>query len=258
MLNACRADVVEDCLRKADPAARALYSKFEASFKEMETATGRDDSIFCPQTGRVTINLKDAFEGKKGEGDTWFHELGHNIDHLCAKGSGCHSAEWRSGAFPKELRNEADTYIDATKAAMGDTVAQMVEAGDADGLRDIGLLGFADWVTIKYRGGDLAEAVKKPTKATAKKLVAREISALTDREKHAVSDMFDGATRGTCKDGWGHARSYWIDGEDEALATEAFAEMFAADIASPAALGKIKEYFPKSYALYREILRSLT
>lgn len=70
-----------------------------------------------------------------------------------------------------------------------------------------------------------------------------------------VSDMVNAATRGKKSYGFGHGVKYWY--RPNMQETEAFAEMTSAIINNPESLKHIQEIFPKSYAIYLQMLKDI-
>ena len=72
-----------------------------------------------------------------------------------------------------------------------------------------------------------------------------------------ISDMFDGITNGKV---WGYTqhsystKNYW---KTHGVGSEAFAEMFDATINNSKSLKRIKDYFPKSYEIFEEIIQEM-
>lgn len=97
------------------------------------------------------------------------------------------------------------------------------------------------------------EAIKKQR---AYDEVSREIRAMTDAQKADLSDIFEGATGAKVKGRWGHGKSYWDKGNG-ALAREAFAEFYSAHITSPDSLAVLKQYLPKSAAIFEDIIEAI-
>lgn len=102
-----------------------------------------------------------------------------------------------------------------------------------------------------------AIASRKSTKSAANEQVAREIGAMQAKEKHSLSDIFEGATSGKCQDGWGHGKRYWKV-RPTGLEHEAFAEFFSAEVVkaeTPETLATLKEWLPESYSAFREMVK---
>lgn len=85
-----------------------------------------------------------------------------------------------------------------------------------------------------------------------------KVGAPLKRKWGDISDMMDAANDGMeerlC--GMGHGESYWRQNWDN-KGTEFFAETFQAETVNHESLELIKKYYPKSYDIFSEILRSL-
>lgn len=74
------------------------------------------------------------------------------------------------------------------------------------------------------------------------------------RDRSDISDMFEGAGIGKAFPlGSGHGTDYW-SGRDSGK--EIFAEITSAEAAHPGSLMAIKEYFPKTYKVYQDMLKA--
>ena len=74
------------------------------------------------------------------------------------------------------------------------------------------------------------------------------------RDRSDISDMFEGAGIGKAYPlGSGHGTNYW-SGRDSGK--EIFAEITSAEAAHPGSLMAIKEYFPKTYKVYQDMLKA--
>lgn len=94
---------------------------------------------------------------------------------------------------------------------------------------------------------------KKHNMKTADAYIAISFE-LRGHEKHSLSDLLDGISRGKCSGMYGHRRSYWS--YQGALETEAFAHMFEAMFDS----GKyalMKQYFPNALAEFERMLKGV-
>lgn len=77
---------------------------------------------------------------------------------------------------------------------------------------------------------------------------------LIGHEKHSLSDLIDGISKGKCSGQYGHNRAYWTT--PGALEEEAFAHMFEASFDS----GKyalMKKYFPNALAQFELMLKGV-
>lgn len=77
---------------------------------------------------------------------------------------------------------------------------------------------------------------------------------LLGHEKHSLSDLLDGISKGKCIGMYGHKRSYWSN--QGALETEAFAHMFEASFDSNK-YALMKQYFPNALAEFEQMLKGV-
>ena len=88
--------------------------------------------------------------------------------------------------------------------------------------------------------------------------MGREITQGGLSTQLALGDIVEGATKGRAQDTYGHGKGYWKD--DENLALEAFAEFHGAECIyseRPEILDKMIERFPRSYAVYQDIVTEM-
>ncbi|MDY4522917.1 MAG: hypothetical protein SPD80_04925 [Atopobium sp.] len=76
-----------------------------------------------------------------------------------------------------------------------------------------------------------------------------------------ISDIINGATNGTCcEDKYGfpvHRKSYWKRSGEAKLSTETFAHFYETTMSNPEVLETLKRYLPKSYDVFKEILKEV-
>lgn len=174
----------------------------------------------------------------------------------------------KDGSYYHPGKNQVHIYSGSMAGdPRGDTCAWFHEFGhNVDRL-----LGSRSWYSYEYQGGAFPQAVKAEVrdycKAYAKSrgvtltqaygLVGAEINALPTAAKHALSDIFGGATANKAVDGYGHfQRGYW-DKHGKSLATEAFAEMFQAHIDGAESLAALKSYLPKSVTMFEQMVKDV-
>lgn len=251
---------IEQIVDNSDGRAKSVYLLHESLLKDISPM--KDDSaFFSPKDGHVHLNIELEFSRTDVElGDTWFHEIGHNIDFLQGEGGGWYSSSWRGGLFQETIRSEAKNYL---RSRMDDSlpyIREMVLNGDPRDIRslwyDFGAISeetYESYILGEVDVNYVMEQVGEPQFRYACKMFAREISALPSQERNAISDIIGGATNNLARNGYGHRDSYW-DYYGVALANEAFAEMFAGSISSPRAMSKLREYLPESCRLFEEML----
>lgn len=101
---------------------------------------------------------------------------------------------------------------------------------------------------------DYVKAYKKQHNMNAADAYAAISQELIGHEKHSLSDLIDGISKGKCSGNYGHRRSYWKN--PGALEKEAFAHMFEASFDS----GKyalMKQYFPNALAAFEQMLKGV-
>lgn len=122
---------------------------------------------------------------------------------------------------------------------------------------DNGVIPCADY-TDALKGAISDERIGELCKSSlpkARKLVAAQLLAVHRDTMIAASDIMNGATFGKVRDGRFHPGIGYWDSLGRHLATEAFAEMFAAHISTPQAWGTAVDYFPESCAMFETMLR---
>ena len=265
VLDGRQRDSLLGMLESAEGDAKRLYLANESTFNVPKVIHGTGTSFYSPGTDTVTINLDTVFglnpRTSKPIGDTWFHEFGHNVDHRLGLSPGsAYSFEYQNGAFPASLMDEASSRIRETRERYADIVSAAIYNNDKSMLSAMvrrGLITEDDYYDIRA-GAMRAERIEELCKAStpkARELLAARLSALPSDTTVAASDIMNGATFGKVRDGWIHnGRGYW-DSSGRHLATEAFAELFAAHISTPQAWGTAVDYFPESCAMFETMLR---
>lgn len=99
---------------------------------------------------------------------------------------------------------------------------------------------------------DYVKAYKKQHDMNAADAYKNISFELLGHNKHSLSDLIDGISKGKCRGMYGHARSYWT--EPGALEKEAFAHMFEASFDSDK-YALMKQYFPNALAEFEKMLK---
>lgn len=203
------------------------------------------------------------------------------------------STKYMGNLFGKTLKAEATAYVDAAHARIKAEASARLDALDLRNMNADGLLSDATYQAVRrkareyqrvtaadfdaeewgmtaeevkqakgYKKEIVAEVKKDPqykaaiAKRHAYREVSTEIRALTDAQKADLSDIFEGATGARVSGGWGHGKSYWDSG-NRALAKEAFAEFYSAQISNPESLAILTKYFPKSASVFEDIIEAI-
>jgi len=223
-----RAKAVTEHLENAPPVVRDVWNKYADEIK-FDNVHYRSTAHYSAGGG-VSLDIDTDALGRISSPpyETTFHELGHLFDHSAGKAQHGSiflkaSSKYGGGAFGDMLRKEASDYIKAVHEKL------KADAGGA-------------FVSIN----------------AARRKVSAELweikKAYGARASGDISDIFEGATKHKVTGTAGHGASYWdrID-----VSTEAFAEMFSATICNPASLEQIKRFFPQSYNIFLQILKSM-
>lgn len=225
---------IKSLLDGADDTVKSVWNKYQGQFKTSDPNYSGSRAFYSPSTNDVTLNI-----GATAKGDTistpyqtFFHEYGHMTDYLASKDKG-----FGGMISITDIFGGLDAGGNITKAIRGSG----------------GLLGN----TAKQEVKDLLAAMKKKHGVTRKpeaaKFLIDEIKAKYPLiARTDVSDMLEGAGIGVAYPlGVGHGTTYWKNRDN---GKEIFAEMLSAEIANPESLACIKEYFPETYNVFRQML----
>lgn len=101
---------------------------------------------------------------------------------------------------------------------------------------------------------DYVKAYKKQHNMKAADAYRAISFELMGHEKHSLSDLLDGISKGKCSGMYGHPRNYWT--RPGALEKEAFAHMFEASFDSNK-YALMKQYFPNALAEFESLLKGM-
>lgn len=243
-------DKVDDC---QNDDLRTVWNAFESKIKVAD-AHYHGRSFASGGTINVTIGSDAKGNSYNAPYAVTFHESGHAIDCLTApmggkSGQWFISSSYKDGLFPKTIKAEVSDWVNAVYKEM------KVHKDD-----------FQYWIDQNWIDSNTAAYYSnsswfKMSKSLAYKAIQNQLSALNWLQKGDISDILEGATRMKICLGVGHGAAYWTnrvyDGIDFGLGTEAFAEMTSASMTCPESLAVIQKYLPKSYAVYKEIIKMI-
>lgn len=197
---------------------------------------------------------------------TLFHESGHAIDNMARDKLNTtgifarhYSGAYKDGLFPQTIKDEVKEWVGAHDKRLKKAFKD--HDGDVEWFRKNGYI--SDWRYDYYKAGHISakEAIPKYSKSYAYSAVEKELRAY---DKIAVADLCDiveGATGAKISCVAGHGKKYWKDREiggiSDGLATEAFAEMTDSAMANKESLELIKKHLPKSYEIYKEMVKEI-
>lgn len=274
-------DKVAQLIGKGNTPTARLYLHYEDQLSLIDHRH-RGTAHFSPRDVGVSLNVAKTYaDAQRPPMTTWFHEFGHHIDYIATgaqsyvdkRASGIAynemyaSTKYMGNAFGKTLKAEANDYVNAVHIRIKADAKAMVDALDLKGLHDAGMLSDATYSVLRSDTTSTAKqkaaAIKSDQqykhaikKQRAYDEVTNEIRGMTDAQKADLSDIFGGATGNKVDGGWGHRTSYWDKG-GAALAREAFAEFYSAHIGNPESLAMLKQYLPKSAAMFEDIIEAI-
>lgn len=212
--------VLADRYAAAPAAARAALDKYVRP-NPVKDATHTDGAYYHALDKAITMDIRAEMANPRGQGATFYHELGHYIDHAAAMhrigedtlhfASHVDLGTVKAGAFRKAILQDVDDYLRRYASDNGLTPAQARVA-----------------IKTAFSGSN---------------------SALYS----AVSDLYGGASGNALRGHYGHAAAYWR--RPAALEKEAFAHMFEASFDAVGDRRKLMEtYFPTAFKLFHTIL----
>lgn len=211
-----------------------LWNKYEDQLK-VANRKYQKTAHFDPKIHGIRIDLEKTANDEHAPYRTLVHELAHNLDYVAGNNSYA-SCNYKDNVFGKTIQSEIDAHIAETKTKLESGKIKLDNAAYS-------------WYKLKHA----FETPKEEWKVFSQ--LQKILSDLPYAAQCAVSDMFDGGTKGMCHGKFAHGPYYW-DENNINLAIEAFAEMWEA-LACEEELELIKEWFPKSYVVFLEILEHL-
>ena len=244
---------IRTIINKNTNKSKKVFSKYENEINVIETDF-KGTPHYSPTKNGIVFNLSEDRNKKyvdnevvKPEYYTYFHESGHHISNIFSKRTNNSKdvSEWfESKKYFRKVTDKTGNKVD-----VGYTLNDMLKKEGWDYFdnrileikQDYKDKGIKDRVTISTVYNDLKD----------------KFSEMTYLEQTDISDMFDGITNGKVYGCSAHSKSnpkYWRTHEP---GVEAFAEMFSATINNPNSLKRIKEFFPKSYEIFEEIMEEM-
>ena len=228
------ANAVLAILQNAPAHIRALWEQYAAQFRA--TNMRRDEGAFySPRDDSVHLHIPSVARGDmiSTPYSVLFHEYGHMTDYLIARGEGYSHISY------------SDLFQGV--GAGGKPILRHGSAG--------GLLGRTAKDELE---GHLSRMRRQNPNMTrdqaARALVSEARGKYSMLDRSDISDMFEGAGIGISHPlGAGHGLDYW---SSRGNGKEIFAEIISAEAAHPGSLKAIKEYFPKTYQVYQDMMKA--
>ena len=260
-------DTVHDIIDKCtDTEVASMWSTYENEIKyggkpeEGKGAYARGKSIY--------IDMDIASKGSRIDKpyQVVFHEGAHVIDkvsrnkiHTTGIFASHFSGAYKDGLFPQTIKDEVMAWVNRYDAEIKKAFKK--HAGDVEWFRSKGYI--SGWQYDYYKAGHLSasDVIPKYRKSMAYSAVEKELLNYDPLDVADLCDMVEGATSAKISVVAGHGKKYWADrtisGISDGLATEAFAEMTDSTMANSKSLELIKKHLPKSYDLYKEMVKEI-
>lgn len=229
---------IKRILSKAPKNIQKIWNHYADEFKFANTKY-KGTANYSTYKNAVSLNLEEVVRDNKfdfgvGRGTevyekaygTFFHEFGHNISALISRDKGVKYYDYSDIFESKKYTNKKGT---------GYMLSEMLKEEADEKIKAL----------AKEKG------IKKSEAYLVMSSKLREMSVL---ESGDISDIFSGCTKNKSTGFMNHRTAYWSSIN---VGVEAFAEMFDASVNNSESLKRIKEYFPKSYDIFLEMLDSV-
>lgn len=230
------ANAVIAILQNAPDHIRAMWEEYAAQFRATDMRRNERGAYYSPSDDSVHLRINSVSRGDtiSTPYSVLFHEYGHMTDFLIARTEG---------------RNRFSAYSDLYQG-LGSGGKPILRHGSSGGL-----LGRTAKDELE---GHLSRMRRRDPNMTrdqaARALVSEAMGKYSMKDRTDISDMFEGAGIGIAYPlGSGHGLDYWRSRDS---GKEIFAEMISAEAAHPGSLRAIKEYFPKTYQVYQDMMKA--
>ena len=254
-------DIIDKC---NDSDVVGMWRLYEDSMK-----VGSTPSSGAYASGRtIYLNIDNVAKGDSISRpyQVLFHEAGHTIDSMARNNlntSGVFarhfSGAYKDGLFPKTIKEEVQDWVKRYELELKKSFKE--HKGDVEWFYKQGYI--SDWRYDYYKNGHLSasDVIPKYRKSMAYSKVEKELRGYDKLDVADLCDIVEGATNGKISCVAGHGKKYWTDrtigGISDGLATESFAEMTDSTMANSESLKLIKKHLPKSYELYKEMVKEI-
>lgn len=239
---AYHAEPIKDGLDNAvDPEVTKAWNKVADDFGYL--GKDGDEAYYLHSKRGVALDIEDASLGNSiyKPYEIVYHEYGHHMDYSL------------NAIFGDKRYAQLNSYKPISETFQG-----FDESGRAifDCTERTGLLGR----TAKEEMNDLIKQAKRTYKTRKKTEAAQHIIEEVKKEyslldRGNLSDIMEGAGIGVEYPlGAGHGKGYWKNRDN---GVEIFAEITSSSVNHPESLEAIKRYFPKTYQVYKDILKAV-
>lgn len=284
---------IKERYEAAPDAVKKIWDKCSSQFKAPVIDGTPLGGAYNPSDRPVHFDkIETAFGSNsyKKACTTFFHEYGHNIDHILGE-NGFYSTEYKDRILGKTINRECEeTYTDFWLKVNNKTVYEIIK----DKQNGAGGMGISGYMKEAIKGSvpkdeyrklrriindsadsdeilrplfdkycsqsakhDILDVISKD-KETAKKFCDTVVRNYNDVERYSVSDMYERFMLDKFGIGQpfgsGHG-TYYNNNKDYGVCVETFAEMVEASCGNDDSLKTIKKFFPESYDVFLEMLR---
>ncbi len=256
-------DELHDLINKAPANEKKLWELYEDKFVYGSTNHNRID-CYSPLNRHVSINAQNIRNPRRGweaKNEVLFHELGHFMDHASGmkinssayyKADSWFSYTYKNNLFGNTLNDEVKEHIKVLGKVVKNDLTTF--ANDINYLHQKGYI--SNTAIDLYKQTGRIPSIPKYNIAEVYSAMKRELRALPEISRANISDIFDAGTLAKANAGLGHGKNYWKNSVEN-QSVEAFAEFYASSIANKDSLKVLKNYFPKSYKVYNEIIKEM-
>lgn len=254
-------DLIDKC---EDAEVVAMWRAYEDSIKI--GSTSKNGAYASGSTIHLHIDNVSKGDTISKPYQTLFHECGHTIDTMARKHLNTtgvfarhYSGAYKDGLFPQTIKEEVQEWVKKYEVELKQAFKD--HKGDVDWFYKQGYI--SDWQYDYYKAGHLSadDILPKYKKSMAYSKVEKELRGYNKVDVADLCDMVEGATNGKISCVAGHGKKYWADrtigGISDGLATESFAEITSSIMSNKGSLKLIKKHLPKSYNLYKEIVKEI-
>ena len=234
-----------------------LWKKHAHNVKVLKTNAKK--SAFDPSRNGIQLDMKKAVSGDNVvlPYETIVHEIGHAIDWVLGGKGTNYSSTWKQGKFVKTLVAEVEQYVDKKS----EIIKKLYEEENWEKLCEMGAVDKFEVDYFLARGVFPYNKKPKYSKRRTYESIAKELNtSYTSHDSACLKDMMEGATKGKISPNAGHGASYWqksgeINGVNENLGSEAFAEFTEAVLFNEGSLNTIRLYLPRTYEQYLQMVQ---
>lgn len=217
-------EILETRFASGNETAQSVFTKYVQD-NVIKDGAYKGGDHYNPAEKAIFMDLNKELDNPRGNGATFFHEVGHYVDNMAA--------------------------IKLTGKQTYDGVSHI----------SIGTIAASEFKKAILQ--DVDAYLKKYVKEHSLSLREAQIQISMDLGQgdgglhSAVSDVYGGATSGQIQGKYGHRKDYWRQ-LPNALEKEAFAHMFEASF-DPTGnrIALIKKYLPSAYQVFIKILEGI-